>query len=160
MSTNQLIFNQILHSSHRLLNSNQPLFWMSPTINPDAPKSTDVLDADPFNGLPTSSSVDSFYSDQSSQAGQSSMPPTTNGWSSMVPTTNVASFKDSQLDNHVKNILVPRVSGTPGNVKVRQVGTEFRGTNDSSALIDRDINLGCFQIILYLSVHRGCTGGQ
>lgn len=57
--------------------------------------------------------------DSLSQDQSSSMSQTVPLWTSML--SSATNNPEDSLDTHIKNILIPRVSGTPGNVQVRQV---------------------------------------
>lgn len=57
--------------------------------------------------------------DSLSQDQSSSMPQTVPLWSSVLG--GAMNNQEDILDTHIKNILIPRVSGTPGNIQVRQV---------------------------------------
>lgn len=65
----------------------------------------------------------SFVNDQNSNSPPNSAAPQLNGWTSMIST--VFQQQEDTLDKHVQNILVPRVSGTEGNVQVRNVSNYF-----------------------------------
>lgn len=113
---------QILqHSTPRLLNFNQLLSaFHNQNLNLNSPQSMAQTTGDSLHGLP-SSAIESFYSDQSNnQAAVQNSATSNSDIRSLSSTSNAPNLKDS-LDGHVRNILVPRVSGTPGNVKVRQV---------------------------------------
>lgn len=89
--------------------------------------------ADPLMEI-MSTSTSSFTQDPSSTIS----PPgaVQSGWTSIFggfgggsssnnrPQQNSGGGGDS-LDNHIKKILVPRISGTPGNVQVRNVSIFF-----------------------------------
>lgn len=57
---------------------------------------------------------DSFSSEQQSPVSGLNLP-------SLGGSTDEFNINRDSLDTHIRNILVPRVSGTPGIVKVRQV---------------------------------------
>lgn len=71
---------------------------------------------DPLVIMP--SSPDSFTNDESGQ-------PHLSDWRSKLSGAFSGAPQKNSLDMHIENILVPRVSGTQDNVKVRQVSDSF-----------------------------------
>lgn len=62
--------------------------------------------------------MDSFINEQTSLP-QGSSSPILGSWTSLL--TNPFKGEQDALDAHVKRILIPRVSGTSGNIRVRNV---------------------------------------
>lgn len=67
---------------------------------------------DPLIIMP--SSQDSFTNDESGQ-------PHLSDWRSKLSGAFSGGSQQDTLDSHIRSILVPRISGTQGNVEVREV---------------------------------------
>lgn len=73
---------------------------------------------DPLVILP--SSQDSFSNDPTIQ-------PQLGGWTSLLSGAfNGGHQEQDTLDHHIRNILIPRISGTEGNVEAREVSMDVK----------------------------------